>query len=1444
MSAGSLSAAVAQVGHAVRPPDPRPDAALVSAFVRGRDEAAATELVRRHGPMVLGVCRRIHAGEADDAFQAVWLVFSRHAGRVKPPGAVAAWLHGVAVKVATKARTQSSTRRRRLMATPVPGPVLPPAADPLLSAVLDEELARLPDKYRRAVLLCDLGGKTRVEAAAELGWPEGTVATRLAKGRELLATRLKRRGITLPAVGLAAALAPQATAVPVPAALGLTAVRVLLGTATLPPAVLPLADATGAGMYPATWKLAAFGLLAAVGITAGGIGLAPSGKPGDDKKPADAPDASEWVLKSVHTDHGQMVYDAAFSPDGKTFATAGADGRVFVWDTASRTVRHRIEVVKNLPPPGPATVPPFDPLKGPRPSLPDPGKRVAGTPPPGMNLRFAADGQLRVNYMSEKGSPEHAGFDPATGKQVSVGVRGDDVAEVMHRSDTGLTFRRPDGTELPLETPGRDATKPPAFDGVHATAVSPDGKLVAVTQWHPERGGTVRLCDATTGKSVVERPLFTAAYDTPTQVAFAADGRRLAVTTIAGRLAVFTAPDWAEAYRHDDKLVRSGDAMTFTPDGKQLLAAGWREVNERNWMGLPQATVAHREVWVRDADTGGLAQSLELRPPTAVTRDNLKLVAGTGLPVSRLTVAPDGRTLVVTLGSPMQGFPVASAPEQAAMAAAGEVRVYVRAEPPPPPPPGEWVLKSVHTDHGQMVYDAAFSPDGKTFATAGADGRVFVWDTASRTVRHRIEVVKNLPPPGPATVPPFDPLAGPRTVKPKVIGQEPRLAGEPPPGLRLQFAGGQLRVGYTTAGDGRPENAGFDPATGKLLGTGPTDADIPPVVFGVHGGASALLLRTPAGEVPLQKPDPANPGFDGLFDTATSPDGKRVAFTRWSPKRGSYLVVVDAATGAAVAKRDLFPSGFADTPPRGLVFSPDGTRLAAGTIGGRVTVLAAADWSVTWQQADPLTRACEALAFTPDGKQLLTAGWREVRESGWFGFQRALMVHREVWVRDAATGELLQSLELRPPTKMTVANAAVVAGGGLPVSKLAVAPDGRTLVVTLGSPQQGWPVAAAPEQAAAAAAGAVRVYVRGERRAAPPPKADPPKPADEVERNQDLWVWQQRPPIKEAVAPVTSIAFAPDGKTFATAGDGRFRQWDAATLAPTTLAGNRAGPTRDAVAVSANGKVVAATKDGVQVMSYPVVGDETRTEWIVGKPFAGSAVAFSPEGRRVAVTDGRSLRVRGLPIGGAMGDVQFGLLADSTDGPAAVSWAADGRRLVFLPNTLIDPEWPAKGTARMNAAKATHFYAHVWGAGSGDPMALLVHGTARLTAAVWAGDRILTADAAGEIVVWDGVTFKERKRLQAGGPVTALTMRADGRRFAAGVTAAPDKPGDPPAVRVRVWTLLDDPAGDNWQPLSTMPLPATAAVNGLAFSPDGKVLAAGTAAGLAVWDRVKLAPKE
>jgi RNA polymerase sigma factor (sigma-70 family) len=189
------------------------DGQLLDGFVERADPVAFEEIVRRHGPMVLGVCRRLvrHEQDVEDAFQAVFLVLVRKAAGVQPRGKVGNWLYGVACRIARRARDAAQrrhARERQVEQLPERGMHGQDSGDSAdLLPLLDEELTRLPDRYRAPVVLCDLEGRPYQEAARLLGCPEGTVASRLSRARQMLARRLSRRGVTLPAGGLVAALA-------------------------------------------------------------------------------------------------------------------------------------------------------------------------------------------------------------------------------------------------------------------------------------------------------------------------------------------------------------------------------------------------------------------------------------------------------------------------------------------------------------------------------------------------------------------------------------------------------------------------------------------------------------------------------------------------------------------------------------------------------------------------------------------------------------------------------------------------------------------------------------------------------------------------------------------------------------------------------------------------------------------------------------------------------------------------------------------------------------------------------------------------------------------------------------------------------------------------------------------------------------------------------------
>jgi RNA polymerase sigma factor (sigma-70 family) len=225
----------------------RTDGQLLASFIDQKNEAAFEALVHRHGSMVFGVCRRIVGNhhDAEDAFQATFLVLARKAWSIRPRERVANWLHGVALRTAMKAKTMTTKRRgREKQATEMPEPEAAQQDQWRdLQPLLDQELNGLPENYRLPILLCDLEGKTIKDAAQQLGWPQGTLAGRLARGRKLLAKWLANRGVMLPAGSLAAVVSQKMASAGVPTSLMISTVK----TATL----IAAGQATVAGVVPA-----------------------------------------------------------------------------------------------------------------------------------------------------------------------------------------------------------------------------------------------------------------------------------------------------------------------------------------------------------------------------------------------------------------------------------------------------------------------------------------------------------------------------------------------------------------------------------------------------------------------------------------------------------------------------------------------------------------------------------------------------------------------------------------------------------------------------------------------------------------------------------------------------------------------------------------------------------------------------------------------------------------------------------------------------------------------------------------------------------------------------------------------------------------------------------------------------------------------------------------
>jgi RNA polymerase sigma factor (sigma-70 family) len=258
----------------------RTDRQLLHSFARQRDEGAFALLVRRHGAMVLGVCRRLlrHHQDAEDAFQAAFLVLARKAGAAGWGDSVSGWLFRVAYHLALKARRRGGRRRAVEVAmAQVPETAAAPAGDdPELRAALDEEVSRLPEAYREAVVLCYLEGRGQAEAGRQLGCTVDALKGRLRRAREMLQRRLHKRGVGLSVAGMGALLAANAAAAAPSAALLASTARaaVLFATGAQAAGAVSaqaLALAVGGLKTMCVTKIKLLGIvLASLGVLAGG----------------------------------------------------------------------------------------------------------------------------------------------------------------------------------------------------------------------------------------------------------------------------------------------------------------------------------------------------------------------------------------------------------------------------------------------------------------------------------------------------------------------------------------------------------------------------------------------------------------------------------------------------------------------------------------------------------------------------------------------------------------------------------------------------------------------------------------------------------------------------------------------------------------------------------------------------------------------------------------------------------------------------------------------------------------------------------------------------------------------------------------------------------------------------------------------------------------------
>jgi RNA polymerase sigma factor (sigma-70 family) len=336
MAAPGLCALLGHLERLTRGPchEQRTDRQLLEYFATSQDETAFAELVARHGPLVLRVCRRVlgHEQDAEDAFQATFLVLAQHFGSIRKRESLTAWFYGVAYRTAMKAKRSAARRRNHEASSSqrTRSTTARPSWDDV-QAVLDEEIERLPATFRAAFVLCVLEGKTVPAAAEELKCKEGTVSSRLTRARQRLQQQLAQRGIRLSAVLAALSVADSARAT-VPSKLVQTTIRLgLVGAAggpaaeQLPPDVAALAAGVTRAMFLQKARIATLVLLIA-GLVAAGVGVLTHQALAAREQPVASPKSGTRSPASrtpAEDEQGSIAYSGrVLGPDGRPVSGA------------------------------------------------------------------------------------------------------------------------------------------------------------------------------------------------------------------------------------------------------------------------------------------------------------------------------------------------------------------------------------------------------------------------------------------------------------------------------------------------------------------------------------------------------------------------------------------------------------------------------------------------------------------------------------------------------------------------------------------------------------------------------------------------------------------------------------------------------------------------------------------------------------------------------------------------------------------------------------------------------------------------------------------------------------------------------------------------------------------------------------------------------------------
>jgi RNA polymerase sigma factor (sigma-70 family) len=525
-----LGTVLTYLNHLVAPPraEEATDRELLERFTLHNDQPAFAVLVRRHSSMVLGVCWRLlrHMQDAEDAMQAVFVVLARKAAGMAWGESVAGWLHQVARRVALEARGVAAQRRQRerqldALAEPPAAPSEPQTTEAAwreLSELLDGEIQRLPARYRDPLVLCYLEGRTRDEAAEQLGWTVGSVKGRLERGRGLLRRRLVRRGLSL-----SAALSPLLLGqVPVQAALlptlhhatlALVAGQGAAGTGGTTPTLLAeitlKAMAGGKAKVSAVLVLTLAGLGAAVGAALRGPGTAPTqGEPPLTVAVALPDDPLPEVPPVVQVRHEGVVRSVAFSPDGKTLASSSFDRTIGLWDPATGKSRGSLKAG------GQISCVAFDPD----------GKRLVSGGPDGCVRLWDLTTNKEVHTWNAVEQHIYATAWSPDGKFVAVACQGGEVflwdpkkAAVRHKLAGHLdrvwaVAFSPDGRTLASVGEDRTLRLWDVESGDQVRRIVAHGEMVSVVQWSADGrllvtadvSGSIKLWERATGEEMTQ----------------------------------------------------------------------------------------------------------------------------------------------------------------------------------------------------------------------------------------------------------------------------------------------------------------------------------------------------------------------------------------------------------------------------------------------------------------------------------------------------------------------------------------------------------------------------------------------------------------------------------------------------------------------------------------------------------------------------------------------------------------------------------------------------------------------------------------------------------------------------------------------------------------------------------------------------------------------------